>query len=115
MPVDCFSPNQQNKLDFLVKCNYEFMSGPADNCTNFDILGRNQGQLGQMGAAAGPSLPHLVMGVQKHQNLSDSNEANRNKKREQKYNLKISESIEAMKKHYRHMRFFEAFVPEKHE
>ena len=41
MPVDCFSPNQQNKLDFLVKCNYEFMSGPADNCTSFDILGRN--------------------------------------------------------------------------
>ena len=55
----------------------------------------------------GSQLPHLVMGVQKNQNLSDSNEASGSKKREQKYNLKISESIETMNKQYRHMKFFE--------
>ena len=55
------------------------------------------------------------MGVRKHQKPNDSFEASTIKKREQKSNAKITESIDKIKMLYRHMTFYKAMVPSKEE
>lgn len=55
------------------------------------------------------------MGVQIHHNLTDSTKGKEIKKREQKHNQKIQNSIEKMKYLYRHRAFYDSIVPPKVE
>ena len=90
IPVDSFSPSQNDLLNFFAEYNYDFAHSNAEP----EIL---KGQ--------------VFMGVSRHQNLSDSKVGHKIKKREVKSNQKIAESIEKIKKLYRNLSFYESFTP----
>lgn len=91
IPVDSFSPSQNDLLNFFVEQNYDFAHSGAEP----EILKGS-----------------IFMGVSKHENLSDSKVGFKIKKREVKSNQKIAESIDKIKKLYRNLSFYESFVPD---
>ena len=95
-------------MSFLSKFNYQFSVTTDEEALHVQGDGA---QLGKNALQAQAAAAHVVMGVQRHQQLSDSTQSHGLKKREAKANEKIVEAIEKIRRSYSHMKFFEQFTP----
>ena len=93
--MDCFSETQAKLLDFIVDNNFE-ANQPNKHDVN-KIIEKN-------------GVSPLAASVEKHQNLSDSLRGSHFRKREEKANEKISQSIEVIKNKIREESFYDSLT-----